>query len=147
MEGRDGERRLRRQHAFEQAACALAQRLARDGIGGQSDIALLQQPVEDFVIGHRRFLQQPVEPCRHFLRRLAGEGDREARRRRRAVEQQPEHARDEQPGLAAAGTGGDDRRVLRIQRGTDQLVLVAHRPSPSCGTDQWSRLHRPRMSQ
>src|SRR5574343_351036 len=102
-------------------------------------------------------------------RGLAGEGDRQHLLRLSALEQGAQDARNQHPGLAGAGAGLDDDAaggvagdgveagaVDRLAVGTvGGGVRRAHRPSPSVaasaassgGAAQWSRRHRPRMSQ
>ncbi len=54
----------------------------------------------------------------HLFGRLAREGDGKNVRGRRPHEQQPQHARHQQPGLAAAGAGLHHHRALRVACGT-----------------------------
>ncbi len=55
----------------------------------------------------RQQLQPFQQPRPHLTRRLAGEGDRQQFRRLGPGQKQPDHARDQKPGLAAAGAGLD----------------------------------------
>ena len=55
-----------------------------------------------------------LQALAHFAGRLLGEGDGENFVGCAAVEQRPQHARDQHPGLARAGTGLDRDAALRV---------------------------------
>ena len=161
MEGFDRRWRGRRQDAFVQPACPRKRthrvRTTQSPFAQERDDGLI------VAVGERA--QRRDEPRTHFLRCSARERDGENLAGRRAVEQQAHDARNQQPGLAAAGAGFDHRTGTRID-GTarerdlvDRPVIgevVAHGaapgttsssgPSPSASI-QWPRRHRPRISQ
>ena len=64
--------------------------------------------------------RQRGQPDQHLLRRLVGEGDREDRQRRSLPgREQPGDTRGQHPGLAAAGAGEDQRRLVRQRDGLE----------------------------
>ena len=122
MKGVDGHSRLRRQHRLVEPA------RARQGSARFATVetALLQK-VQCIGVSREREIAQPeIEPRAHFLRGFAGEGERENAARRSAGEQQAQHARHQQPGLATAGAGFDHGRALRVEC-AHEIVGAAHR--------------------
>ncbi len=101
VEGGDHRPGSRGQHLFQQPP-----RRRQRGPRLRLTEAALDQEI------HRRLgrqqgqiLQPGIQPLAHLRRRLAREGDGQQLRRLRPRQQQAQHARHQQPGLAAAGTG------------------------------------------
>jgi hypothetical protein len=116
------------QHRFQQPARARQQRLDR----AIRHRALAQKYPHRRVVRQRQQLQPLVQTVGHLLRRLAREGDRQQLRGFGPRQQQTQHARHQQPGLAAAGAGLDHHRAGRIERGRG-VERFTHPTSP-CGT-------------
>ncbi len=66
------------------------------------------------IVGAGQLGEDVEQALTHLFGRLARERDGEDVRGRRARQQQPQHARDQQPGLAAAGAGLHHHRALRV---------------------------------
>ena len=94
-----------RRHGGQQALMQHARAWQRGRGLGIVEPALPQECTSRARLGHRKICQPGLEPRAHFLRCLAGEGQRENRSRFGAGQQQPQHARGQQPCLAAAGAG------------------------------------------
>jgi hypothetical protein len=78
-------------------------------LGGEIDV-LQPNPIS----------QPAMDPIRHLGRARLGEGEAQDRGRIGAVQQQPEHPRGEDVGLAGAGRGGERRMIAR--RGGGELL-------------------------
>jgi hypothetical protein len=112
VEGVDGERRLGRLHALVEAA-----RARHGGIRLPGRQRAPPQKIAHLCLVADGQQAQPVGEARLDLAcRLARVGDGENLARRRTVEQQPQDARHQQPGLAAAGAGLHHHGVARIER-------------------------------
>ena len=108
-------------------------------------------------LGVCEFEQPFSQALLHFARRLAREGDGQHFLGPRTLEQCAHDARDQDPGLARAGTGFNDDAALRVA-GKPVEVFAADLPAigavgglvhwdPIAALAQWSRRHRPRASQ
>ena len=107
VKGRHRRPRLCGQHRFQQPARARQQRV---------DFAIRHRPFAQEcahrrVVLQRQHSQPRMQTVGHLLRRLAREGDRQQFGRRSPSQQQAQHARHQQPGLAAAGAGFHHRRA------------------------------------
>ncbi len=81
-------------------------RLRQGGPGLGLAQAALDQEVHRLGVRQQGQVGKPgVQALPHLRRRLAGEGDGQQLGRLRSRQQQPDHARHQQPGLAAAGAG------------------------------------------
>ena len=89
--------------------------LAAGLVYGQT--ALGEQRDSSFVSERRQVHQQGIEPRAHFLRGLAGKSEREYLGWLGTGQQGTQHARDQQPGLAAARAGLDHATARGVERG------------------------------
>ena len=159
VEGAHFDRAARSEQALLQLAQGLGQRLR-----GRLIKATLAQGQHARVVrrGGAGPLTQPVvQALAHFARSLAREGDGQHLLRQRAGQQSTHDARDQHPRLASTRAGFHHHRPRRVAGQCVEVRVVdgaavdgvggrahvgTHASSHDTGS-QWSRRHRPRISQ